>query len=123
MRRLRFLALFLEIPPLTLKTLCTRLTLAIVVPVVLATVTLYPIFRTHLDARLEGVQASAEAMLEAGHESLQRGMNESLSHALATAEMPLLKRYLSQVGRLSRPIRPIPSSSPLNGSLHCLIRC
>nr|WP_284047765.1 diguanylate cyclase [Halomonas gemina] len=86
-----------------MKVLCTRLALAVVVPVVLVTATLYPIFRAHLDARLQGAQAGAQAMLEAGHESLQRGMNESLNHALATAEMPLLKRYLGQVGEAHSP--------------------
>lgn len=88
---------------MTLKVLCTRLALAVVVPVALVTATLYPIFRAHLDARLEGAQAGAEAMLEAGHESLQRGINESLNHALATAEIPLLKRYLSGVGEAHSP--------------------
>ena len=88
---------------MTLKTLCTRLTLAIVVPVVLLTATLTPIYRAHLDARLEAAQAGAQAMLEAGHASLQRGMNESLSHALATAEMSLLTRYLSHVGEAHSP--------------------
>ncbi|MDI5921177.1 diguanylate cyclase [Halomonas sp. LR5S13] len=88
---------------MTLKTLCIRLAMAIVVPVVLVTATLYPIFRAHLDARLEGAQAGAQAMLEAGQESLQRGMNESLNHALATAEMSLLDRYLSHVGETHSP--------------------
>ncbi|WP_416138380.1 diguanylate cyclase [Halomonas sp. HK25] len=88
---------------MTLKVLCTRLALAVVVPVVLVTATLYPIFRAQLDARLQGAQAGAETMLEAGHESLKRGMNESLNHALATAEMPLLTRYLSRVGEAHSP--------------------
>ncbi|CAM4235562.1 diguanylate cyclase [Vreelandella rituensis] len=88
---------------MSLKNLRTRLVLAIVVPVVLVTATLSPIFRAHLDARLEGTQGSAQAMLKAGHESLQRGMNESLNHALATAEISLLKRYLSQVGKAHSP--------------------
>ncbi|WP_416139825.1 diguanylate cyclase [Halomonas sp. HK25] len=42
---------------MTLKVLCTRLALAVIVPVVLVTATQYPIFRAHLDTRLECAQA------------------------------------------------------------------
>ena len=88
---------------MTLKALCVRLALAILVPVALVTATLYPAFQAHLDARLQGTQAGAEAMLEAGRASLQRGMNESLSHVLAAAETPLIKRYLSGVETAQSP--------------------
>lgn len=83
---------------MALKILAVRLSLAIIVPVVLVTATLYPVFQAQLDARLDGAVAGAEAMLAAGHESLQRDMNGSFNHALATAELPPLKRYLESVG-------------------------
>ncbi|SDJ99908.1 diguanylate cyclase [Billgrantia gudaonensis] len=77
------------------RTLQARLVLAVVIPIILVTASLYPIFRSHLAAKQDGAQASAEAMLEAGHESLQRGMGESVSLVLATAETPLLQHHLT----------------------------
>ncbi|MGM0701932.1 MAG: diguanylate cyclase [Pseudomonadota bacterium] len=88
------------------RTLQARLVLAIVIPIVLVTASLYPIFRSHLAAKLDGTQASAEAMLEAGHESLQRGMGETISHVLATAEMPLLQHHLIPTKALDSPEPP-----------------
>ncbi|MFW3614490.1 diguanylate cyclase [Billgrantia antri] len=88
---------------MTLKALSRRLVVAVVVPVILVSATLYPIFRAHLDARLDGAVSAADAKLEAGLRVLQTEINVSINHLLATAEMPLLQRYLAGVGTVQSP--------------------
>ncbi|MCE9663966.1 diguanylate cyclase [Halomonas sp. M5N1S17] len=88
---------------MTLKLLTARLVMAVVVPVILVTATLYPIFQAHLDARLDSTISTANAKIEAGERSLKREINASINHLLATAEMPLLKRYLNGVGVAQSP--------------------
>ncbi|QOR40899.1 diguanylate cyclase [Billgrantia diversa] len=77
--------------------------MAVIVPVILVTATLYPVFRAHLDARLDGAISTADALLQGGHRTLQKDINASINHLLATAEMPLLKRYLDGVGVAQSP--------------------
>ncbi|WP_246007537.1 hypothetical protein [Halomonas nitroreducens] len=103
--------------------LFTRLALAVAVPVVLVTATLSLIFQAHLEARLEAAQAGAKAMLEAGHASLTRGMNESLNHALATAELPSLKRYLTRPGKTQPSYQATTTPLPMSRCLRCSRPC
>ncbi|WP_192035691.1 diguanylate cyclase [Halomonas sp. YLGW01] len=93
---------------MALKTLCSRLVLAVVVPSLLLTALLFPLSQAYLDARFDGEKASAEAMLEAGQATLRRGMNESFNDILAIAQQPLLRRYLSYLGD-SRGGNPTPA--------------
>ncbi|QTP55369.1 diguanylate cyclase [Billgrantia sulfidoxydans] len=88
---------------MTLQVLCRRLIAAVVVPVILVTATLYPILQAHLGARLDGAASAADAKLEAGLRVLQSEINASINHLLATAEMPLLQRYLTGVGTVQSP--------------------
>ncbi|RUA22049.1 hypothetical protein DSL92_07885 [Billgrantia gudaonensis] len=57
------------------------------------TASLYPIFRSHLAAKLDGTQASAEAMLEAGRTCCSAAWRR-VRLVLATAETPLLQHRL-----------------------------
>lgn len=93
-----------------LKSLWARLALATFVPVFLVTATLFPIFTAHLEKRLDSARASAEALLEAKYEVLIQDMNESFNQVLATAEFPLLHRYLTN--RLKGLSLPSESESP-----------
>ncbi|WP_316935714.1 diguanylate cyclase [Halomonas sp. ANAO-440] len=90
---------------MTFKLLAARLIMAVTVPVILVTATLYPIFQAHLDARLDSTISIANAKIEAGERSLKREVNASINHLLATAEMPLLKRYLNGVGVARSPFQ------------------
>ena len=87
-----------------LKSLASRVTLAVAVPVVLVTATLRPIATAYIDARQEVERAGADSMLEAGHETLRQAINESLSHVLVSAEKPAVERFLSS--RLAPPDVP-----------------
>lgn len=73
-----------------------RLTLAVLLPVALVTLTLTPIFTSHLEERVNGTRRSAESLLSSEYDLLLRGMNESFNQVLATAEYPLLQRFLSR---------------------------
>lgn len=92
---------------MTLKALCARLVVATLVPVMLVTATLYPVFTAHLEARLESVRVTAEALLEARYQMLLQDMNESLNQVMATAESPLLRRYLISRLEILSPARDI----------------
>nr|WP_269816069.1 diguanylate cyclase [Halomonas sp. G15] len=62
----------------------------------LVTLTLTPIFASHLEARIDSARGSAEALLASEYEMLLQGMNESFNQVLATAEFPLLSRFLAR---------------------------
>ncbi|WP_322529328.1 diguanylate cyclase [Salinicola sp. LHM] len=83
--------------------LCSRLMLAIVVPVMLITAFLYPLSYAYLEARIDGSRVGAQAMLESGREALQRRLNECFDDIVATSRMPLLKYYLDSVQTRQSP--------------------
>ena len=78
-----------------LRRLTTRLLLAVSVPLILVTAMLLPVLHVHMETRIEGLHTEARAVLKAGQEALTRDVNESLNYVLAIAEMPTLRRYLS----------------------------
>ncbi|SDJ98035.1 sensor domain-containing diguanylate cyclase [Billgrantia gudaonensis] len=90
-----------------LKVLWARLVVATLLPVVLVTVTLYPIFAAHLEERVDSTRQAAEAWLESEYDMLLQGMNESLNQVLATAEFPLLGRFLGRQQAALTPTRDI----------------
>ncbi|WP_257125225.1 sensor domain-containing diguanylate cyclase [Chromohalobacter japonicus] len=80
-----------------LKTLGARLVIATIVPLLLVTAMLYPIFRTHLETRLDSSRHGATTLLNAEYDALLHGMNESFNQVLAVAELPILQRHLHNV--------------------------
>ncbi|MCE0734115.1 diguanylate cyclase [Halomonas sp. G15] len=80
--------------PLNINTLWTRLTIATLLPVALVSMTLYPIFASHLEERIDSSRQAAEAFLDSEYEMLLRSMNESFNQVLATSELPLLRHFL-----------------------------
>ncbi len=79
------------------KPLAARLVVATVLPVLLVTAMLAPIFKTHLDARLDGTRAAATTLLNAEYDALLHDMNESFNQVLAAAELPVLRLHLRHV--------------------------
>lgn len=86
-----------------IKAFWARLTVAVLLPVSLVTLTLTPIFVSHLEERVDGTRRSAEALLASEYDLLLRGMNESFNQVLATAEYPLLRRFLSRQDAAETP--------------------
>lgn len=80
--------------PLNINSLWTRLTIATLLPVALVSMTLYPIFASHLEERIDSTRQTAEAFLDSEYDMLLRSMNESFNQVLATAELPLLRQFL-----------------------------
>lgn len=80
-----------------LKSLGVRLVIATIVPLLLVTVMLYPIFRTHLETRLDSSRQSATTLLNAEYDALLHDMSESFNQVLAVAELPILRRHLRNV--------------------------
>ena len=80
---------------MSLRRLHTRLLLAICIPLILVSTTLLPVLHVHMESRLDSLHTEADALLKAGQEALTRDINESLNYALAIAEMPALRRYLT----------------------------
>tara|TARA_B100000700_G_scaffold17503_2_gene17309 strand:+ start:40999 stop:42978 length:1980 start_codon:yes stop_codon:yes gene_type:complete len=81
---------------LIIKALWARLIVATLLPVALVTVTLTPIFTSHLEERVDSSRRSAAVLLESEYDMLLQSMNESFNQVLATAEYSLLSRFLSQ---------------------------
>ncbi|MCO7234128.1 MULTISPECIES: diguanylate cyclase [unclassified Cobetia] len=86
-----------------IKAFWARLTVAVLLPVSLVTLTLTPIVVSHLEERVDGTRRSAEALLASEYDLLLRGMNESFNQVLATAEYPLLRRFLSRQDAAETP--------------------
>lgn len=80
-----------------LNNLGVRLVIATVVPLLLVTAMLYPIFRTHLEVRLDSSRHGAKTLLNAEHDALLHDMNESFNQVLAVAELPILRHHLRDV--------------------------
>ncbi|WP_235207453.1 diguanylate cyclase [Halomonas salina] len=74
-----------------------RLVIATVVPLLLVTAALAPIFVAQLQTRLDGARDAAATRLDAEYETLLHDMNESFNQVLAVAELPLLRRHLRDV--------------------------
>lgn len=79
-----------------LKALWARLVVATLLPVVLVTMTLTPIFTSHLDDQVDSKRLATEAILTSEYDKLLQGMYESFNQALATTEYPLLRRFLGR---------------------------
>ena len=86
-----------------IKPLWARLTVAVLLPAVLATLALAPIFTSHLAERVDSSRQSAESLLASEYDLLLRGMDESFNKVLATAEFPLLRRFLSRQSTADTP--------------------
>lgn len=80
-----------------LKSLGVRLVIATIVPLLLVTAMLYPIFRTHLETRLDSSRQGATTLLNAEYDALLHDMSESFNQVLAVAELPILRRHLRNV--------------------------
>ncbi|EWH01539.1 PAS domain-containing protein [Halomonas sp. BC04] len=83
--------------------LWARLTLATLLPMTLVTLALSPIVTSHLEERVDGKRRSAESLLASEYALLLQGMNESFNQVLATAEYPLLQRFLSRQAAAQTP--------------------
>lgn len=86
-----------------MKRLSISLVLATLIPVLLVTSTLAPIFWSNIESRLERTRITAQALLEAEYDVLLQGMNESLNHSLAVAEFASVVRYLSNAQETRSP--------------------
>ena len=92
-----------ESPRLILTSLWGRLLAATLVAVVLVTALIYPIFSAQLNERVESTRDTAEALLEVEYDGLLLDMDESLNQVLATAEFPLLSRFLARHAAIQTP--------------------
>lgn len=81
----------------------SRLILAVLLPVVLLTLTLAPILASYLEERSDGISQAAETQLSFEYSLLLKSMNESINQVLATAETPRLKRFLSRQAAAQPP--------------------
>ncbi|MGE4533192.1 sensor domain-containing diguanylate cyclase [Halomonas sp.] len=84
-------------------TLWARLMVAILLPMTLVTLTLTPIFASQLEARINAARGAAEALLASEYDLLLRSMDESFNQVLATAEFPLLSRFLARQASADTP--------------------
>lgn len=74
-----------------------RLAIATVVPLLLVTAALAPIFFAQLQNRLDGVRDAAVTRLDAEYDTLLHDMNESFNQVLAAAELPVLRHHLQRL--------------------------
>ncbi|MDW7748028.1 diguanylate cyclase [Halomonas sp.] len=58
--------------------------------------TLMPIFASHLEEQVDSTRQSATSLLTSEYDMLLQSMNQSFNQVLATAEYPLLRRFLSR---------------------------
>ncbi|MCA1771953.1 MAG: diguanylate cyclase [Halomonas sp.] len=80
---------------MTQQRLYVRLLLAVVLPSILVTMTLWPVLHVHLETRQESIRAETRTILQVGENTLLRDINETLSYALAVAEMPIIKAHMT----------------------------
>lgn len=92
-----------------LKSLWARLMVAVTAPVVIVTVALLPILSSHLDEQVDSTRLAAETLLTTEYNILLRSMNESFNQVLATAEFPLLSRFLDRQSTIQTPAWDIAS--------------
>ncbi|QPL44868.1 diguanylate cyclase [Halomonas sp. A40-4] len=80
---------------MTRQRLYARLLMAVTLPLMLVTATLWPVLRVHLETRQESIRAETRAIMQVGKDTLLRDINETLSYALAVAEMPVIKAHMT----------------------------
>ncbi|SDM90534.1 sensor domain-containing diguanylate cyclase [Vreelandella arcis] len=80
---------------MTQQRLYARLILAVLLPLILVTATLWPVLHMHLETRQESIREETRAILQVGESTLLRDINETLSYALAIAEMPIIKAHMT----------------------------
>ncbi|WP_018403149.1 sensor domain-containing diguanylate cyclase [Marinobacter gelidimuriae] len=86
-----------------MKRLSIRLALATLIPALLITSTLVPLFWSNIESRVESARITARALLEAEYDVLLQDMNESLNLSLAIAEFPSVVQYLSHAQETQSP--------------------
>lgn len=87
---------------LIIKNFWARLAAAIIIPIFLVTGALFPIVTFHWQERVDSTRLNAETLLESEYDLLLQNMNESFNQVLATAEFPLLRRFLARQKNLKR---------------------
>ncbi|WP_156524483.1 diguanylate cyclase [Halomonas sp. G11] len=80
---------------MTQQRLYVRLLMAVTLPLILVTATLWPVLHVHLETRQESIRAETRAIMQVGKDTLLRDIKETLSYALAVAEMPLIKSHMT----------------------------
>ncbi|WP_085920416.1 diguanylate cyclase [Halomonas sp. CSM-2] len=80
---------------MTQQRLYARLIMAVLLPLMLVTATLWPVLHMHLETRQESIREETRAILQVGENTLLRDINETLSYALAVAEMPIIKAHMT----------------------------
>ncbi len=83
--------------------LTRRLMVAGLLAVALITLILVPIAWLNKEARFEQSRLTAQALLDAEHEALMQGLNESLNHALAISQFPTVRQHLSRAHQTQSP--------------------
>ena len=78
-----------------LRRLHTRLLLAVIIPLVMVSAMLFPIFNVHMEMRLDSLRAKADDVLKIGQEALTHDISESINYTLAIAETPGIRQYLT----------------------------
>lgn len=78
-----------------LRRLHTRLLLAVIIPLVMVSAMLFPIFNVHMEMRLDSLRAKADDVLKIGQEALTHDISESINYTLAIAETPGIRQYLA----------------------------
>ena len=86
--------------------LTRRLMVAGLLAVALTTLILVPIAWLNKEARFEQSRLTAQALLDAEHEALRQGLNESLNHALAISQFPTVRQHLSRAHQTQSPPAP-----------------
>ena len=86
-----------------MKTLSIRLALATLIPALLITSTLAPIFWSNIESRVESTRIMAQALLDAEYDVLLQDMTESLNHSLAIAEFPSVVQHLNNAQETQSP--------------------
>lgn len=107
---------------MTLPRLYLRLLLAVSLPFILVTSTLWPVLNMHMEARLDGVRNEAESILRVGEDALVRDINETLNYALAIAEIPTLQQQLNDTPLQVENASSLRDPSRLDSFLSTLIR-
>lgn len=80
---------------MTQQRLYVRLLMAVTLPLILVTAILWPVLHVHLETRQESIRAETRAIMQVGKDTLLRDIKETLSYALAVAEMPIIKAHMT----------------------------
>lgn len=96
-----------------------RLLLAVILPLILVTGTLWPVLHLHLETQQQNTRSEIRAILKVSENTLWRDINETLSYALAIAEMPTIKALMTKDGEAGLDS---PAPAELTGFLSTLIQ-